>query len=326
MLKCTVTVTTYLNLTYDIIIPLDSSGVQHPLALIVYKFDGVPEHQVLVRAHGNSSKQRPYYRTAPSVRKNLSTALSEAGKSPKEAVDNVLQKKGGLVYATSAGQIPRNRKQAYNIKFQSQGTRIQTKGEVRDILFVTMEQCKRAQKGQGSSKKLPAHLSQFNPHLVKRKGNLYTCDHHCMHFQSLCLCSHTVAAASRQDDLSNFLQTLAGKIYNLYQFSKHGMLPGAGRKGGKLPRKKLPKRPLMSHVGVASASSASSEIYQSNQHSASTPILSLAGSSVTNSRANQDHQPHVTATYSQPVVSMPTVQPAGLSSDQSVPPVHTVYS
>jgi hypothetical protein len=147
LLKCTVTVTTYLNLTYDIIIPLDSSGVQHPLALIVYKFDGVPEHQVLVRAHGNSSKQRPYYRTAPSVRKNLSTALSGAGKSPKEAVDNVLQKKGGLVHATSAGQIPRNRKQAYNIKSHSQGTRIQTKGEVRDILFVTMEQCKLAQKG-----------------------------------------------------------------------------------------------------------------------------------------------------------------------------------
>lgn len=180
-----------------------------------------------------------------------------------------------------------------------------------------------------------------HPHLVKSKGDLYTCDHRCMHFQSLSLCSHTVAAASRQDDLSDFLQTLAGKMKapNLYQFSKHGMPPGAGRKGGKLPRKKLPKRPLTSHIGVTPASSATvqpsdpsasksplSEIYQSNQHSASTPILSLAGSSVATSLANKDQQPHVTAMYSQPVVSMPTVQPAGLSSDQSAPPVHTVYS
>ena len=122
--------------------------MQHHIVLITYKFDGVDEHKVLVRSHGNSSKQKPYYRTAPSVRRNLSSALVQAGKAPKEALDKVLQDKGGLLRATSVGQIPWNRQQAYDIRYQqSTVTGTHTKAKGRDILFVTMEQCKLAEKG-----------------------------------------------------------------------------------------------------------------------------------------------------------------------------------
>ena len=38
----------------------DSAGNLIPYQLVAYKFDGVPEHTVLVRPHGNSKKDKPY--------------------------------------------------------------------------------------------------------------------------------------------------------------------------------------------------------------------------------------------------------------------------
>ena len=87
----------------------DSSGKQHPVVTVAYKFDGVAEHKVLVRPHGQSSKQKAFYRTAASVKTQLSKAL--VSNSPKDALDKVLQDKGGLLGAASAGQMPRNRQQ-----------------------------------------------------------------------------------------------------------------------------------------------------------------------------------------------------------------------
>ena len=41
----------------------DNTGEVLPLALVVYKFDGVPAHVVLVRPHCNTKANKPYRRT-----------------------------------------------------------------------------------------------------------------------------------------------------------------------------------------------------------------------------------------------------------------------
>ena len=108
----------------------------------MYKFDGVEEHPVLVRPHRNSEKQNPHIRTATSVKRRLTTAL--ATQAPKEAIDAVTKDSGGLLHSVSASHIPKNRQQAYYLK-RSQN--IAGPGHSRDMLFVTMEQCKLAEKG-----------------------------------------------------------------------------------------------------------------------------------------------------------------------------------
>ena len=119
--------------------------------MVIYKFDGVPEHEVLVRSHGNSKDGKcKYRRTMESTKKELRNKLAE-GKS-KEVVDELYMKRGGILKAQSAGQLPRDRQQAHNIK-----KRLSTSGSylsapvfatnaTRDILFSVMLQCKNAGK------------------------------------------------------------------------------------------------------------------------------------------------------------------------------------
>ena len=95
-------------------LPIDSSCQLVPLALVVYKFDGVPEHEVLTRPHGNSKANKPYRRTEESTKNLLKAELEQ--KSAKDALDAVFSTRGGLVAAQSAGDLPRGRTQAYNMK------------------------------------------------------------------------------------------------------------------------------------------------------------------------------------------------------------------
>ena len=127
---------------------IEPSGKQYPIVMIIYKFDGIAEHKVLVRPHGQSFKQKPFYRTASSVKTQLVKALE--GKSPKDTLDKVTQDKGSLLGATSVGQIPRNRQQVYRLNHQQSRiagtTKLHACGKGRDVLYVTMEQCKLTQK------------------------------------------------------------------------------------------------------------------------------------------------------------------------------------
>ena len=126
----------------------ESSGKQYPIVMIIYKFDGITEQKVLVGPHAQSSKQKPFYRTAASVKTQLAKALE--GKSPMDALDKVTQDKGGLLGATSVGQIPRNRQQAYHLNHQRSRiagmTNVLTSGKGQDVLYITMEQCKLTEK------------------------------------------------------------------------------------------------------------------------------------------------------------------------------------
>lgn len=122
------------------------------LALIVYKFDGVPEHSVLVRPHGNAKSNKPYQRTKESTKSLLRDKLHHG--DPKYAIDEVLSKKGGMLRAQSAGDIPRDRTQAYNMHrklkqqkiLNSLGHNCTSLCETHDMLYVIMEQCKNTEK------------------------------------------------------------------------------------------------------------------------------------------------------------------------------------
>ena len=65
-----------------------------PLALIIYKFDGVLDHPVLVRPHGNAKSNKAYRRTKESTKELLKDKLHH--KEPRHAIDDVLCDKGGV--------------------------------------------------------------------------------------------------------------------------------------------------------------------------------------------------------------------------------------
>lgn len=133
---------------------LDPSGKLFPLVLIVYKFDGVTEHTVLTRPHGNAKTNKPYRRTRESTKNLLKLELEHS--CPKEAVDKEFTKHGGIVLSQSAGELPRERSQAYSLKKMIQqeqlvasiGAKAPTSSGygTRDMLYVVMEQCKNAEK------------------------------------------------------------------------------------------------------------------------------------------------------------------------------------
>lgn len=132
----------------------DSSGNMVPYQLVTYKFDGVPEHTVLVRPHGNSKRDRPYRRTMKSTKEQLEAKLKVS--KPKDAIEAVFESKGGLLGASSAGQLPRGSTQAYNMKRAllqkeiqasvSPSVPIYSLSGTRDMLYVVMEQCKSVEK------------------------------------------------------------------------------------------------------------------------------------------------------------------------------------
>ena len=134
---------------------IDPAGKVHDLVLAAYKFDGVPEHTILVHPHGNCKENKPFRRTMESTKNQLTTKFES--QPPKTAINTVFHSKGGITEAKSAGKLPRNRHQAYHLKRKLQQKEIidfigfglsphSTKG-IHDMLYVVMEQCKNAEKG-----------------------------------------------------------------------------------------------------------------------------------------------------------------------------------
>ena len=98
---------------------LDSSNELNPFTLIVYKFDGVKDHPVLVRPHGNSKRSnQPYRRTKQSTVSLLKAELEH--NRPKGATNKVFAERGGIMMAKCAGDLPRDRTQTYNLKRKQQ--------------------------------------------------------------------------------------------------------------------------------------------------------------------------------------------------------------
>lgn len=64
---------------------------------MVYKFDRVPDHAVMVRPHGNAKRNKPYRRTQESTKHLLEAKMKHS--TPKNAVDKVFASKGGVAAA-----------------------------------------------------------------------------------------------------------------------------------------------------------------------------------------------------------------------------------
>lgn len=115
-----------------------------PYVLVMYKFDGVPEHTVLVRPHGNAKESKPYRRTMKSTRHQLEKELQV--RKPKDAVDVVFESKGGMVHASSAGHKPTtSNANCHNKSWREALVKkflLYSLSGTRDMLYLIMEQCK----------------------------------------------------------------------------------------------------------------------------------------------------------------------------------------
>ena len=122
---------------------IDYKGNQHKLALVVYKFDGVEEHDVQIRSHGNSKTNSPYCRMMKSTVSKLKEELKS--NSPKQSISKIMQSKGGFVSSSSAGELPLSSRKVYDINHQMKVKSCgngSARGKGRDLLFIIMEQCK----------------------------------------------------------------------------------------------------------------------------------------------------------------------------------------
>jgi len=103
--------------------------------------------------------------------------------------------------------------------------------------------------GFGTNDKMVKSKSGDAPHLVRADEHKYKCDDRCPHFKSISLCSNVVAAAESNGDLSEFVNWFCSKHGsgpNLMRIATHDMPAGAGRKGGKVPKKKVKAKQLPS--------------------------------------------------------------------------------
>ena len=101
------------------------------LALLQYYFTS-GEHEVKVAPHGNSKNRGAYIRTMPSVTTKLKQAATQ--KTPKRALQFVVDEQGSVVGATSAGALPRSRQQVKDMR--------RSLKQDNDPLFSLMFMCK----------------------------------------------------------------------------------------------------------------------------------------------------------------------------------------
>ena len=90
----------------------DSQGEEQRLAFVQYSFDR-HEHSIELKPHGNSKGKESFSRTKPSTIKLLKDTIQT--KTPRVALRQVENVKGGVGNARSAGDLPRNRKQVDNL-------------------------------------------------------------------------------------------------------------------------------------------------------------------------------------------------------------------
>lgn len=91
---------------------------------------------MLIRPHGNAKNDRPYRRTRESTKLLLKEELHH--NSPKVAVNTVFDKRGGLLEAKSAGELPRGRRQAYDTKSKLQQEQVVGGSQDKSLRVVSM--------------------------------------------------------------------------------------------------------------------------------------------------------------------------------------------
>jgi hypothetical protein len=112
------------------------------------------------------------------------------------------------------------------------------------VICVTWSDC--------SNDRLVKSSSSDTPHLAVLRKGLYMCDSRCQMYAGFSICSHVVAAAQHNGELSSYLAnfTSSFKSPNLTAIATQGLPAGAGRKGGQTKRK-----PSKTNIPVESVSS-----------------------------------------------------------------------
>ena len=116
---------------------IDPKGEQLPLAIVQYSFFYTAKDYLT--SHGNSKKSaRPYIRTAQSTLEEIKVNMKQM--TPKEAVNMVYEKVGGVVSANSLSELPRDRRQAYNLKNHNQCTSGIGSNHHKDLIYDLLQQ------------------------------------------------------------------------------------------------------------------------------------------------------------------------------------------
>ena len=115
---------------------IDSEGDTLNLALVQYYYSqGV--HKLKYAPHGNAHSGVPYVRTMPSMMCKLKEKAK--GSTPKRALKFLSTEAGGILEASSAGSLPRNRQQVKDAR------RKNTSRQDFDPLYAVMYMCKEAE-------------------------------------------------------------------------------------------------------------------------------------------------------------------------------------
>ena len=115
------------------------SGDPHHLCLLSYN---IPVGFVkIVASHGNSKQSTPFYPTLPSTKVMMTAEVLHSG--PKRTVSVVSSNLGGVIGASSSGELPRNERQATYMKHRSGKSHPDSSCDPRvDQVFAIMQQAK----------------------------------------------------------------------------------------------------------------------------------------------------------------------------------------
>ena len=104
-----------------------------------YSFDRY-EHPVDLQPHGNSKGSKPFRRTKPSTISQLKVSVQT--KAPRKALREIENLQGGITGAKSACDLPRDRRQAKNLKYRLRNeSQCPLTGNA-DVLAHVMQMCK----------------------------------------------------------------------------------------------------------------------------------------------------------------------------------------
>ena len=120
----------------------DCDGDTLNRALVQYTFDE-EEHIIISGPHGNAKKENTYLRTLPSTLQKLRKASQNL--TPKFAVCEVSSASGGIMSATSAASLPRNRQQVSNMRRHTETSSDPYCTKQKDPLFSVMVMCKNSE-------------------------------------------------------------------------------------------------------------------------------------------------------------------------------------
>lgn len=115
---------------------LDHEGQKVQYAVVQYLFEGGNEVPVVIPPHGNSKKEKSSYRR---TQKSTLSKVKKMSGTPKSLVSALYNEAGGSLGASSASELPRNRRQIYNSKYAMSSS---TKPDKSDPLFELVQQCK----------------------------------------------------------------------------------------------------------------------------------------------------------------------------------------